>query len=140
MNAVETAIASRLSGTTAITSLLAKTAAIHNLRPPAAAVFPLVIYGLQAGSDDNDNPHRARHLLYLLKAVSVGSPYGGEAVADAGTIDAAIDAAFHKVPLTVTGWTNIWLVRETDIRYIEELPNNRQFFHAGGVYRIRLAS
>jgi hypothetical protein len=54
----------------------------------------------------------------------------------AGSIDAAIDTALHFVPFTnVTGWTNIWLARETDIETVENPPTGSQVFMNGGLYR-----
>lgn len=138
---MEAAIYQRASTTNAVTALLAAADAIYNPEAPEDAANPFVIFSKQAGSDDNDNPHRARQLVYLIKGV-VGDVQGtgaSKTLKDAGAIDDALDAAFHKQLLTVTGWTNFWLVREQDIRYQEDAPGGRRYYHAGGLYRLRVA-
>ena len=134
MNAVETAIYARLAGRVELTLLLASASGIYNLVAPQRAAYPLVIFGLNAGGDENKSPHRSKSLRYLVKAVSQTS------LKNAGSIDAELDTALHGVLLTVTGWTNTWLMRESgDVRYEEIGADGKRYFHAGGIYRVRLA-
>lgn len=133
MNAVETALYSRLAGASALTALLATTTSIYNTVAPQGAAYPLVVFNLQAGGDDNKSPHRAKQLLYLVKAVSATS------MKDAGTIDNEVDTALHGLVLTVTDWTNYWLMRGQDVRFEELAPDGKRYFHSGGIYRIRIA-
>jgi hypothetical protein len=141
MNVVDAAIYQRITATAAITSLLASATAVYNREAPAQATGPYVVFAKQTGADDNDNPHRARQLLYLIKGVvsDVIGTGASKTLKNAQTIDDAIDAAFHRQPMTVTGWTNFWLVRESDVSYQEDAPGGRRFYHAGGIYRVRIA-
>lgn len=142
MNAVETALYARLSGTAALTALLASATAIYNGVAPQNADFPYVVFSQQSAVDDNKSPHRARQLLYLVKAVVVDRQGSTSySMQDAGAVDDQIDAALHGEVLTVTGWTNYSLWRETDVRFTEvpDQAGGRRYFHAGGVYRLRIA-
>lgn len=131
-NALNTALYSRLSGGTALTTLLSGTASIYNLLAPDGAALDYVVYQLQGGGDENFNAHRTKNLLYLVKSYSDDGP------ARAGTIDAQVDALLHMQPLTVTGWGNFWLARETDVSTIEIDEAEAKTCMAGGAYRIRL--
>lgn len=135
MNAVEIALFSTLTGATALTSLLSGTAAVYNQQAPQQASPPYVVFGLNGGGDDNDNPHRAKSLVYSVKAV------GTAGFANAGSIDAQIDAALHHATLSPSGWTNFWTARESDFRFVETPTDagGRRFYHAGGLYRVRIA-
>lgn len=133
MNAVETALYSRLTGTAGLTALLASSSAVYLDQAPQNAAFPYVVFGLQGGGDDNKSPHRAQSLLYMVKGLTTAN------MSAAGNIDAQADAALHLVTLTVTGWTNTWLARESEIEYVEDIGGGKRVFHRGGVYRIRIA-
>lgn len=138
MNAVEAAIYSRLAGTAGLTALLATppaghTASIFLDEAPQGASYPYVIFGLQGGGDDNKSPHRAQSLLYMAKALATAN------MKAAGNIDTQIDGALHLNTLTVTGWTNFWLARESEIEFPENIGGGKRVFHRGGVYRIRIA-
>jgi hypothetical protein len=134
MNALETALYGALAGGTALTALLAGgTAApsVYNQQAPDGAAFDYVVFTLMAGGDENETPHRTKNLVYQVRAVSQASP------AQAGLIDAQIDAVLHLKPLTVSGWANIWCAREGDFALTETI-DNVNYYHAGGQYRIRL--
>lgn len=128
MNALDAALYSRLQGT-AITSLLAGTTSIFHLQAPEGASLPYVVFNIQGGGDTNDTANRLKNLVVFVRAYSVNS------AAQAGSVDAQIDTALHLAPLTVSGWTNLWLARETDLETVENEPNGRQVFMSGGLYR-----
>ena len=132
MNALETALYSKLSGGTALTALLAGTTSVYNAAVPMGASFGCVVFQLQGGGDYNETPRRRKELLYTVKAVSATS------MQNAGLIDNQIDALLHEATLTVSGWTNYWTMREEDISYVETSPEGRNYWHSGGIYRIRL--
>ena len=132
MNALEQGLYSKLSGTSALTTLLANATSVYNQIVPKGKAYPLVIFNLQGGGDENDTPKRRKNYVYLAKAVSAVS------MKQAGLIDAQIDAALHEATLTVTGWTNFWCMRTTDIRYTETTAEGANYFHSGGLYRIRI--
>lgn len=138
MNELASAIYSRLSTTSGLTALLANisggtTPAIYDREAAEGQALPYVVYSLAGGGDENSNPHRTKNVLVFVRA------YAAKAKT-AGDIDAQIDAALHLVPFTgVTGWSNTWLARETDLETVENPPTGGQVFMQGGMYRTRLA-
>lgn len=77
----------------------------------------------------NDTPNRLKNLVVSVRAYATNN-------ARAGSIDAQIDTALHLVPFSnVTGWTSIWMARETDIETVENPPTGSQVFMNGGLYR-----
>ena len=131
MNETNAAIYNALS-VTAITSQLSGTAAIYATVAPDNAALPYVVFNLQGGGDENFDKHRTKNLVYYIRAYSQVSE------AQAGSIDAAVDAALHLQSLNVSGWSNFWLARETDVSAVENLPNNKKIWSVGGFYRVRL--
>ena len=132
MNELTAAIYSKLQGTSAIRSLLAGTDAIYHMQAPEGQAYPYIVFNVQGGGDENQSQHRTKNLVVFVRAYSAVSP------AQAGSIDAQVDTALHLVPLTVTGWSNFWLARETDIELVENEPNARPIYTVGGMYRVRL--
>ena len=133
-NELEQALFAKLTAATALTSLLAGTAAVYNQQAPRGSDYDFVIFQYQGGGDENKSPHRAQNVLYAVKGVSNTS------LKTAGLIDAQIDAVLHMQELSVSGWaTNHWLAREDNIRFVETTPEGDDYYHAGGVYRVRIA-
>ena len=129
MKFLNTAIYNRINGATAVTSLLAGTTSVYALQAPEGATLPYIVWNVQGGGDTNDTSNRLKNLVIFIRAYASTN-------ARAGSIDAAIDTALHFVPFTgVTGWTNIWLVRETDLETVENPPTGSQVFMNGGLYR-----
>lgn len=71
-------------------------------------------------------------MVYLVKGVSQNG------LTAAGAIDDRVDTILRHASLTVTGWGVFWVARESDVRYAEQAADGRTYFHAGGLYRIRL--
>lgn len=129
MKFLNQAIYTRLSGATAVTSLLSGTTAIYALQAPEGATLPYTVFSIQAGGDVNDTNNRLKNLVVSVRAYATTN-------ARAGSIDSQIDTALHLAPFSnVTGWTNIWLARETDIETVENPPTGSQVFMNGGLYR-----
>jgi len=131
MNELNAAIYARLQGT-AITSLLSGTTALYNVQAHENATLPYIVWNIQGGGDENLTQNRTKNLVMFIRAYSENS------AAAAGSIDAQIDTALHLTPLTVSGWTNIWLAREQDLETVQLEPSGKQFFMAGGLYRVWL--
>ncbi len=133
VNVVERALLSRLAGGGTLIGLLGGTV-LYNQLAPEGAGFPHLVFGLASGVDDHDTSHRARQLMYQVTGVSkIG-------IAEAGSIDAAADALLHMSPLSVSGWTNFWLARESDVRLVEFDTTERvTYYRSGGMYRLRIA-
>lgn len=132
MNALNSAIYSKLQTTSAVTSLLSGTTAIYNLQAPEAAVLPYVIFNTSSEIDENETQNRTKNVLVSIRA------YSGSSAAQAGSIDNAIDTALHLVPLTVSGWANFWMAREQGIELVENQPSGKPIFSMGADYRVRL--
>lgn len=133
-NLLNAALYSKLTGASGLTSLLASGTAVYYLQAPDDAPLPYVVYSAQAGGDDNLTPSRMKNMVYFIRGYSKTSP------ANAGTIDAQVDAAIHGVTLTVAGWANFWTAREQDVAAVETTASGAKIYMAGGMYRIRLDS
>lgn len=129
MNELDSALYSRLQGT-AVTSLLSGTTAIYKNQAPEGASLPYIVFNKQSGSPLNLDANRVDDLLYYVRA------YSGNSAAQAGSIDAQIDTALHLTPLTVSGWTNIWIAREANVELVSTEPSGRLIHSAGALYRI----
>lgn len=135
MRAVDTAIYSRLAADVAgtATGTLGQLGATNVYRALASqgSVEPYVIFNEQAGTDSYTFSARdARSLLYQVKAVGKGS----SALVPAQMAE-RIDALLTDAPLSLSGWTNIRLRRESDVEYVE-VANGQQYHHLGGLYRV----
>ena len=131
MNAEAVAIYSTLQGTTAITSLLAGTTSIYHLQAPEGATDPYIVFSLQGGGDTNDSPHRVKDHTWFIRAYATGS----NGAATAGSIDDQIDTLLHLNPISITGWSNLWLARDTDLETVENDATGQQVHMQGGFYR-----
>lgn len=133
MKAIDDALYTTLTSGTALTALLAGTTSVYAHQVPRGASYPAVVFQFYAGGDDNVTERRSRSLLYSVKAISDAS------LNTAGAVDAQIDTLLHHAALTITGWEPYWCAREQDICYSEVTPEGRNYYHSGGLYRIRIA-
>ena len=135
MRAVDTALNSLLAADVAgtATGTLGQLGATGVYRAVASqgSVEPYIVFNQQAGTDGYTFSSRdTRSLLYQVKAVGKGS----SALVPAQMAE-RIDALLTDQPLTLTGWTNIRLRRESDVEYVE-VANGQQYHHLGGLYRV----
>lgn len=133
MNDLETALRAALTSQGSVTSLLATVGSVFNIVVPDGYAYPVIVFNLQGGGDLNDTPRRAKEPVYQVKAISAVSMF------QAGQIDAAVDAVLHDGALSVSGWTNYWCARESDVRYAELAQDGKRFYHSGGLYRIGIS-
>lgn len=131
LNVLNASIYSTLTGGTALTALLSSGTAVYSQQAPAGAVLPYVVFSLQAGGPVNMTKSDMRDEIMFVRGYATGQ-------AVAGSMDAQISALLHKKSLTVTGFTNFWTARETDLQLVEQTPAGEQVFMAGALYRIRL--
>jgi len=103
----------------------------YNTVAPNSATSPWAQFSLQSmNRDDWAFAGEGCEALYLVKAVGSGGwPYGFEA------IDTAIITALHDQTLSLSGATNIYIRRQSDIRYSETIGGVR-WWHLGGLYKI----
>jgi len=106
---------------------------VYNGQSAQPAPTRYCVFQWQGGGDSNESPTRMRELFYTVRGVATTR-------AAAGSIDAAIDDALHGGTLTVSGWTNIWCHRQTDINFIETDPGGVNYHHIGAIYRIIIDS
>lgn len=130
MKALNAAIYNKLSSATAVTTYLPGTSSIYALQAPEGSTMPYIVYNIQGGGDRNDTSHRVKDLVVWVRA------YSGSSNAQAGSIDAAIDAQLHMGTISVSGWSNIWLAREGDIEMVQNDPTGKQVWTNGGLYRV----
>ncbi len=124
----------KLAAATGLTTLIGGTAAprIYHLQADELAVLPYVVYNVQGGGDENYTANRTKNIVLWVRGYSDVS---AKAAAD---IDAQIDAALHMQQLTVAGYDNFWLARESDVEAVETPPSAQPIYAAGGMYRVRL--
>jgi hypothetical protein len=127
---MDAAIFGELSGGAGLIGELGGTAIYNRIAPPEAGL-PYVIFQWQGGGDENLTPSRMRNVVYVVKGVA------GE-LSKAEAIDAECDALLHGQALSVAGWSNFWLARESDVAYVEVDESGRPVYHSGGLYRIRI--
>jgi hypothetical protein len=131
-NVLNAAIYTTLSGGTALTNLLGGTLVYYQQAPDGKAP-PYLIYNFQGGGYEAITPRDMWNGIYFVRGFSPNA-------ATAGSIDAQAHALLHKKALSVAGWTNFWLVREQDMALVENLPNGKKLYMAGGMYRVRLSA
>lgn len=129
-NLLNAAIDARLTGGTALITALGGTA-IYYQQAPDNASKPFVVWNYQGGGDENETPNRTKNLVVLVRSFASTAKTAGE-------IDKAVDDLLHLQTLSVTGWTNFWLARESEVSLIENLPNVEKSYMEGALYRVRL--
>lgn len=135
-NAVNTALYGRLAGDTTLTAMLSggtAKPAVYVESAPDNAPLPFVVFSHQSGTEPSETAHRDPDELLYVRAYAATPSL-------AGSIDARLDTLLHLVPLTVSGFTNIWLARLTDISLIEEDPALIRTWSVGALYRSRLST
>ncbi len=130
-NAIDAALYARLQTNGSVTALLAGTTAIYKQQAPEGATLPYIVFSMPSETDPNETPRRRKDDILFIRAFATGS--NGAAVA--GSIDDRIDSAVHLIPLTVSGWTNIWLAREQGLETVETTPTGALIFMRGANYR-----
>ena len=111
--------------------MLGGTAIYNGLAPPDRAL-PFVVFSLADGREDNLTPLRSVREVYLVKALAA-------TLYKAGQIADRVDAILHGSQLSVSGWANFWLARETIVRFEEVDPAGRTVGHAGAEYAIHVS-
>jgi hypothetical protein len=116
---------------TALTSLLANgTASIYNSQAPDGATMPYIVFSLQAGGPDNINPSSMENSVVFVRGYALSGTV-------AQNIDSKLDAVLRGASLSVSGYTNFWTSRESDLYMPNLMPDGKTAWMAGGLYRIR---
>jgi hypothetical protein len=127
--AMGTALYSRLAGGTALIAALGGTA-IYQDQAPDGASPPYVVYSHQAGNAETFAPGDRRNDLWFVRGYAATRPAAN--IIDGHASD------LLQAGLSVTGWSNFWLARETQLALVENLPNGERRYMAGAFYRVRL--
>ena len=129
MNQVDTALYKILSEDT---NLMEKITGVYNAVAPEMAEYPFVVFHEQSGIDNyvfgSDYSHR--NLVYLIKCVTE-SP----SAKMAGEVYDIIESIVMDRQLTMDGYKNIHLRRESDVKY-PEIVDGIQYWHVGALYSI----
>lgn len=131
MNELHAAIYSRLSGGTALINALGGTAIFH-MQAREGQSYPYVVWNIQGGGDENLTPNRTKNYVLFVRCYSENS------AAQAGSIDAQVDALLHLNPVAPSGWTGMWMARESDMETVEYEPSGSPVYMRGGMYRLML--
>lgn len=131
--AVRQAIYQKLN-TASVTTLLGSGSAslVHGEAPPTAQ-FPLCVFHKQSGITDMlsmGGAHANNH-LWLVKGVVRAS-----SASVAESVDKAAFDLLHFGDLTITGATDTYLSRESDLNFSETV-GDQKYWHVGGIYRLR---
>jgi len=132
LNDISTALYACLTGSTALTTLLASAASVYDTQAPDGATYDYVAFSHTGGGPTNQTPRDDQNNLFFVRA------YSHTSAKKAGQIDAQLYSLLHHKPLTVSGWSNFWMARETDLKMIENEPSGGKIWMQGGYYRIRL--
>lgn len=128
ITALETALYTKLTGAAGLITALGGTY-IYNKQAPQSPNDEYVIFQQQGGGDVNDTPIRERAVLYSVFGVALTQE-------TAAAIDTQIDTALHLATLTISGWQNLWLARETDVNFSEIDGGGVTRYRAGAIYRV----
>lgn len=105
---------------------------VYEIQAPQGVDPPYVIFVPAGGGEGNVTPRRSKNALFLVKGVA-------ETRAGAVAVDSAISGALHLQELTVSGWHNYDVQRESHSSLVENLQGT-QVWHKGAWYRVRLAA
>ncbi len=139
--AVRRAIYGKMSGDSTLTAMLGTAApgytkSIYYQQAPEKAGFPYVVFSKQSSTPryalgarlyDND--------LWLIKAVDRESKSTGATADTADTIASRLDALLTDSTLSISGKTQLYLRRESDVDYPEN-SDGVVYHHAGSLFRL----
>ena len=131
MKVVDVGLYNKLAGDATLVALLTDGTAIYQGQAPPGTDRPYVMFDWAGGGHENINPSELTNFVYAVKGVS-------DVLETAADIDARVKTVLHNQSITVAGYTNFWLARETEVRLIEAAPDGNPIFHYGANYRIRL--
>lgn len=129
-NALNAGLYSKLTGGTALITALGGTA-IYYGQAPDDVNLPYVVWNYQYSAPDNMTPRESTTQLVYIRAYAASA-------AQAGTVDGLICDLLHKGSVTVTGWNNFWIARETEFAFPEVDEAKVTTWTAGAYYRVRM--
>jgi hypothetical protein len=130
IDAVFTAIRTKLVATSAVTTALSSSSAVYRIEAGQDAAKPYIVMAWSGGGDVNDTQYDRFDVRVLVKAVA-------ETAGAAGSLADTIRTALHGTELTYTGgWMHIQCQHISPIAYPEAV-DRVTLYHMGGLYRLR---
>lgn len=134
---VRRALYGRMAGDTTLNGLLGVPATgyaknIYHQQAPAGAQFPYVIFQKQSGvpTEAMGDPAAMDTDVWMVKAIDRG-PSADQAESAASRITALLNDA----PLSISGNTLLYLRRQSDVEYPEEV-DGQMYHHVGSLFRL----
>ena len=123
---LDAAVRTLLVGSAPVTGIVGQK--VYNLQAPASAALPYLIFYQASGVLPNAQP---RDTLNHVFRVEARASSGTGAITLAG----AVFDALHEQVLTLSGWTNYWMVVTNETVFIENV-DGVQYYRR--VYDIRI--
>lgn len=118
-----------LAADSSLTTALGGTAIYLDMIPLNAAL-PALVLGLQSGGPPNDIPLDSLDVTYLVKCVSTNSR-------QAETIADLVYARLHEASVSLDAPWSAYRCQQVQIVSYGEQEDREQFYHRGGLYRLR---
>ena len=125
---IDTALFNILDADAAITTIVGSK--IYTLEAPPKIALPYIIYYDAAGIIPNRTPRDEKDDTYRVESRAVDR-------AGAEALHFAVYDALHEKELTLTGWTNYWLVCEKEQRFSQSYKGVSYF---GYFWDVRIKS
>jgi hypothetical protein len=130
LGAMGTAIYNQLKAGSALVAELGGTAIYCGLAPDHTSL-PYVVFNHQAGGPENISPGNLHSDVWQVRGYAAS-------LAQANRIDGLIQDLLHRQIISISGYTNIWTVKEENISMVESPPSEARIYSAGGLYRVRV--
>jgi len=133
--ALGSALYSRLCGTALGTLTAGGTASpsVFFEQAPDNQSTPYVVFLYPSELDNNQQSRRLKDVVVRVYGVA-NSP------AVAGSLDSAIDTLLHRKALTMTGWTNLQLIRENGYQLVSTSESGIRYYTSGADYRAEITT
>ena len=129
--AMGTAIYNTLKAGTALTTELGGTF-VYADQAPDNASLPYIVFNHQGGGPENISPGNLQNDLWQIRGFA-------STRAQANRIDGDVTDLVHRVNISISGYTTVWCVKETNISLVENPPDGAKIYSAGGFYRVRIS-
>ena len=130
MNALKTAVRTRLMAEAALTNFLAGTASVYHALAPMDANLDYLVFTIAADTPTNQTP--TDETEYLVDVIA-WSDSGYDATAIREQVDAAMETA-----LIVMGHSNVLQWKERGIPQRLEPEGSQVYYSEGSTFRVRL--
>jgi Protein of unknown function (DUF3168) len=132
---IETGLRNQLLSVPAIMNLAS--GQVYNQQAPETARHPFIIFDVNAGGSVNRTANRYFDGRYLVKAVTTNGDVGANSAETAAILSDAIYETLHEQNFALDGdWQLVRCQHVTVVKYVEN-QSNRQYWHNGGIYRVR---